>query len=106
MVARLNNDSARFYAPYQRRAASSPGEEEGFFSPLLAAACAILRQRLSIVNERTWQLDGQPACFKTIVDAANRALKTAGGRYLCYPGLRSRYHQPGPAMTIRQSPLI
>ena len=100
MVACLNNDSARFYAPYQRRTAPLFSEDEGFFSPLLAAASAILRQRLKIVNECTWQLDGQPASFKTIVDAANRALKAAGGRYLSYPGLRSRYHQPGPAMRL------
>ncbi len=113
MVCRINNTTRRYYdylkasgkLPLSARSIALPDELPAEWDaikcppPVISAAQKILLHRLKIVDDITFELDGEPACIKEIVDAANRYVRKMGGQYICYPGLRPN-HQDGLTMKI------
>ena len=121
MVARINNDTMRYYRP---PIVDLMTDEEGIVDalcealfapeltaeeaweagaqPLLRQAKAVLGHRLTFSGEDDCRLDGRFVSLRTVVEAANAVIRVRGGRYLSYPGLRPRPDRV-LAMQIRQS---
>jgi len=120
MVARINNDTMQYYRP----PVVMPTEDDGAFAdalcealfapeltaaeaweagaqPLLRQAKAVLGDRLVFTGEDDAALDGRFVSLRGVVEAANAVIRSAGGRYLSYPGLRPRPDRV-LGMSIRQ----
>lgn len=121
MVARLNNDTMRFYRPPQAGMVPSDperwsddvclalfGDGEGDTTslfeagalPLFRKAKAILGKRLQFVGEDEVTLDGRPVATLDMVAAANAVIRRTGGRYLPYPGIRPNHQRQGMGMNV------
>jgi hypothetical protein len=120
MVARINNETMRYYHP---PVGEGPDDDEALADalcealfapeltaeetweagaqPLLQQAKAVLGSRLVFTGEDDCALDGRRVMLRVVVEAANAVIRVTGGRYLSYPGLRPRPDRV-LAMRIRQ----
>lgn len=113
MVSRINNTTRRYYNILQKTKVLPKTEDSIFLPnalpeswadikcppPLIAQAQKVLLHRLKIIDDDTFELDGQPASIRQVVDAVNKYVRQMGGKYLQYPGVNLNY-QEGQQMRI------
>ncbi len=107
MVLRLNNDIMRHYTPIECKNAEQPNaiqpdSKAPDLSPILERAQYHLGKRLQVLGDSFYVLDGKAALLRDVIAAVNAHIRTVGGQYIAYPGLKPRYEKDAASMRIQQ----